>query len=383
MPLAPRPSHKLMRRSSSRLILAALCCAVAAARAAAQETALYPEPPAGAPPALAVDDAEAADAASMKPYLERVPGSAVSFRMVPIPGGRFLMGSPGGEPGRGKEEGPQHEVEIAPFWIEEHEVTWDEFLVFSMKLDQARRAQSDGASATVPQDAWADAVSRPTPPYVPMDFGMGVEGRPAVCMTQFCARQYTRWLSMKTGRYYRLPTEAEWEYACRAGTTTAYSFGDDAAALGDHAWCFDNSGDSYHPVMQKKPNPWGLYDMHGNVAEWTLDRLDRKFYASFAGVAMNPVAWPEEEFGRVVRGGSWDDDPERLRSSARRGSTKSWKVQDPQFPKSIWYLTDASFVGFRVVRPLAEPAAEELARWWEPDLESYAEILARQRRGQR
>ncbi|RMH01533.1 MAG: formylglycine-generating enzyme family protein [Planctomycetota bacterium] len=347
----------------------------------AQGAAVYPDPPEGRPPAVEVEDAVAADAAAMKPYLERIPGTDVTFRMIPVPGGTFLMGSPEGEPGRKKDEGPQHEVTVSPFWIEEHEVTWDEFLVFSMRLDQALRRK--GEAEAVPQDAWADAVSRPTPPYVPMDFGMGVEGCPAVCMTQFAARQYTKWLSMKTGRFYRLPTEAEWEYACRAGTTTAYSFGDDPDLLDDYAWYFDNADDKYHPVMKKKPNPWGLYDMHGNVAEWVLDRHDRGFYASPEALLPDPVAWPTEEFKRVVRGGSWDDDPDRLRSAARRASTRSWKVQDPQLPKSIWYLTDAPFVGFRVVRPLAEPTPEELERWWGPDVEQTARILERQRHGHR
>ena len=131
-----------------------------ACAASAQEPKVYPDMPDGAPPALELTGAEAEDAASMKPYVERIPGSEVSFRMVPVPGGRFLMGSPAGERGRKKDEGPQHEVEIAPFWIEEHEVTWDEFLVFSMRLDQALRQK--GATEAAPQDAWADAVSRPT-----------------------------------------------------------------------------------------------------------------------------------------------------------------------------------------------------------------------------
>ena len=299
------------------------------------------------------------------------------------------MGSPDDEDERGGEEGPVHTVEVSPFWMGRCEVSWDEFQVFQYKLDQqARDAAPDKAA---PQDAWADAVSRPTPPYVPMDFEMGVKGFPAVCMTQFAAKQYTKWLSMKTGRYYRLPTEAEWEYACRAGTTTAYSFGDDPDELDEYAWYFDNANDKYQPVGTKKPNPWGLYDMHGNVAEWVLDRWDRGFYGTLAdtvdgAVAKDPVAWPDDLYPRVVRGGSWDDDPDRLRSAARTKSRGSWKVQDPQLPKSIWYHTDASFVGFRVVRPLKElkdvdPA--ELARVWDADLDEIREIQERQRRGGR
>jgi formylglycine-generating enzyme required for sulfatase activity len=184
-------------------------------------------------------------------------------------------------------------------------------------------------------------------------------------MTQLAARTYCEWLSAKTGRYYRLPTEAEWEYACRAGTTTAYSFGDDPGELDDHAWHYENCEDSYHPVGEKKPNPWGLYDIHGNVAEWTLDQYIPDYYQRFAGkVSKNPWPIPHKIYPLAVRGGSWDDDPPALRSAARRGSEKDWKQQDPQLPQSIWYFTDALFAGFRVVRPLEVPSAEEQAKLW-------------------
>jgi formylglycine-generating enzyme required for sulfatase activity len=356
--------------------------ALVLALGAPQEAApVYPEPPPGAPPLVANAAALAATEAEMQRYVEAIPGSAVSFAMVPIRGGRFRMGSPEGEKGRKADEGPLHEVELAPFWIGEHEVTWDEYRLFQAKLDLELR--KSGAYEASENDRWADAVSRPTPPYVPMDFGMGFDGYPAISMTQLAAKQYTKWLSMKTGRFYRLPTEAEWEYAARAGTSTAYSFGDDAGELGEHAWYFDNSGDRYHPVGKKKPNPWGLYDVHGNVAEWVLDELDPGFYSRCGERCTDPIRWPQVLDPRVVRGGSWDDDPERLRSAARRGSSPGWKVQDPQLPKSIWYLTDAKFVGFRVVRPLAEPPDEVKSRSWEPDLDAMREVLERQRRGAR
>ncbi len=330
----------------------------------------------------ALEGADATSAEAMQAYVESIPGTDASFRMLPIPGGRFRMGSPEGEADRKDDEGPVHEVEISPFWMEEHEVTWQEFHPFMHKLDLERRKQTDEAPA--PQDAWADAVSRPTPPYVPMDFEMGVDGFPAICMTQFAARHYTKWLSMKTGRFYRLPTEAEWEYACRAGTTGAFSFVDDPDLLGEHAWFFDNSDGRYQKIAQKKPNPWGLFDMHGNVCEWVLDAHDAGFYATLAeGAAADPVNWPSDAYPHVVRGGSWDDDADRLRSAARRASSKAWKVQDPQLPKSIWYHTDARWVGFRVVRPLVSPSEEEKARAWEPEVASIREVLEKQRRGGR
>ncbi len=343
---------------------------------------IYPEMPAGRPPPVAVAGAEAASEEDMGPYAEVIAGTGVSFEMVPIRGGRFLMGSLESEPGRKNDEGPQHDVELAPFWIGKHEVTWDEYQPFMLKRDLEQRKR--GEAEEVPQDAWADAVSRPTPPYRPMDFEMGVGRHPAISMTQFAAKQYTKWLSMKTGRFYRLPTEAEWEYACRAGSSTAYSFGSDPKELESYAWYLGNSLERYHEVGQKPANPWGLFDMHGNVAEWVLDAYDEGFYARAGdSIAVAPIAWPAELYPRVVRGGSWNDDAEDLRSAARRGSNKSWMVHDPQLPKSIWYHTDAAFVSLRVVRPLMEPNDEEKPRYWEPDVAGIREVLERQRRGGR
>lgn len=316
-------------------------------------------------PVLEVPGAEAASPAQMKPYTDQIAGTKVTFQLVPIPGGTFQMGSPDDEPGRQGDEGPRHEVAVEPFWMGKCEVTWDEYEVFMFSLDIARRKFA-GAEPTE-LDRLADAVTRPTKPYTDMTFGMGKEGYPAICMTQHAARVYCRWLSAKTGRYYRLPTEAEWEYACRAGTETAYHFGDDPDQLAQYAWYFDNSDETYHPVGRKQPNPWGLYDMHGNVAEWCLDQHIADFYVRLSGAAAgddkNPLAVPTKVEPCVVRGGSWDDDPEMLRSAARRGSHKDWKEQDPQIPQSIWYYTDALFAGFRIVRPWHEPTAQEKARY--------------------
>jgi formylglycine-generating enzyme required for sulfatase activity len=332
------------------------------------------------PKAVAVPNAEAKDQAAMKAYREVLPGSDVTFQMLPIPGGKYTRGATEAEFKRfNKEdaeakydEGPQHEIEIEPFWMGKCEVTWDEYELWGLGLDKQRRAVTKAKATS--HDAVADAIMQPTKPYTDMTFGMGKEGYPAICVTQLAASTYCKWLSAKTGRYYRLPTEAEWEYAARAGTKTAYSFGDSADKLKDYAWYFDNSEDKYHKVGLKKPNPWGLYDIHGNVNEWVIDQYVADFYKKLAGkVSKNPIAVPKTEYPRMVRGGSWDDNAAKCRSAARRGSTKDWKMQDPQIPQSIWYLTDATFVGFRVVRPLRVPSEEE-SKPFEPDVEALKEF---------
>ena len=294
-------------------------------------------------------------------YEETVPGTTVSFKMAPIPGGSFVMGSPESEAKRKPDEGPQREVKISPLWMGVTEVTWDLYRLFMFSELSGNAEQGDEV---------VDAVSRPTKPYVEMSFGMGVEGYPAISMTEHAAQKFTEWLSARTGHFYRLPTEAEWEYACRAGTTTAYSFGDDPAQLSDYGWSVDNANFQYQKVGQKKPNPWGLHDMHGNVIEWTLDQYSAKGYAAAEGVVEDPWSRPKEIYPRVARGGSWYDDADRLRCAARTGSDPQWKMQDPQLPKSIWYHTDAQFLGLRVVRPVEVPPAKEMYEYWNSGLEN-------------
>jgi formylglycine-generating enzyme required for sulfatase activity len=304
----------------------------------------------------------------MKPYTDYVVGSAVSFDMVPIPSGEYVMGSPDAEGKRKPDEGPQHKVKIEPFWMAKCEVTWDSYELFQFADEERKRRYM---RKSPPQaHSQADMVARPTTPYVEMSFGMGKEGYPAISMTHHAALTYCKWLSANTGHFYRLPTEAEWEYACRAGTTTAYSFGDDDSKMKDYAWFADNSEGKYQKVGKKLPNPWGLHDMHGNVAEWTLDQYLPDAYKQFMdGVITNSFVPSTTPYPHVARGGSWDDDPDKLRSAARRASNKSWKMQDPQLPKSIWYLTDAQFLGFRVVRPLKVPPAEEIEKYWKNNVE--------------
>jgi formylglycine-generating enzyme required for sulfatase activity len=293
-------------------------------------------------------------------YTETIPDTKISFEMVAVPGGTFLMGSPASEKGRAADEGPQHPVTIRPFWMGKCEVTWEEYDLFWRKKpgnkDEQRLAEKKGLTGKE-----YDAVTRPTPPYADETFGFGRDNRPCLSMTYHAAMEYCYWLSQKTGKVYRLPTEAEWEWACRAGSQTAYSFGDDPAKLGDHAWFDDNAENAVHPVGQKKPNAWGLHDMHGNVAEWCLDQYVKDAYLRFPTdkPTISPVIIPgPDRFPHVTRGGSYLDKPtdkvNRLRSAARQPSDKSWIKQDPQRPQSIWWLTDGDFVGFRLVRAVHE-----------------------------
>jgi formylglycine-generating enzyme required for sulfatase activity len=306
------------------------------------------------------------------PYSENIKGAykgddgneiklEAKFDMVPIPGGVFLMGSPDREMGRGSDEGPQHPVKIRPFWMGKFEVLWDEYDIFRGELGMGHK---DDFNDRRKKDA--DAITGPTQPYgeggAP-DFGNDHRGHPAIRMTQHAAWEYCRWLSKKTGKTYRLPTEAEWEWAARAGTTTAYFFGDDPKQLDDYAWYVKNSplnpgeDTQSHKPGTRKPNPWGLYDMYGNVSEWCLDQYDKNYYQKFPSDKLNlwPVLIPSERrFGHVVRGGSFADDPARCRSAARRGSDPSWIKDDPQKPQSVFWLTRMDWVGFRVVCPVEE-----------------------------
>ncbi len=285
-------------------------------------------------------------------YTETIPGSTVRFDMVAIPAGTFIMGSPDREQGRGKDEGPQHPVRVRAFWMGKTEVTWDEFDVYRKVLPAAQRKPPAEA-------AWrdADAVTRPTPPYHDEYWGFGKKGYPVVGVSHHAAMEYCRWLSLKTGKAYRLPTEAEWEYACRAGGRSAFFWGDNVGELGQYAWFADNANEETHPVGKKRPNRWGLFDMAGNVAEWCLDHYDAEFYGTLPRdrLTLAPLKPPTaRRYPHVARGGSWADPPDRCRSAARRGSDKSWNRRDPGVPQSIWWLADADFVGFRVVRAVEE-----------------------------
>jgi formylglycine-generating enzyme required for sulfatase activity len=318
-----------------------------------------------------------AAADEMKPYKETAPLAAnATLDLVPVPGGSFTLGSPEAEAGRKADEGPQRKVEIEPFWMAKLEITWDLYRPFmengkARNKDGTLNRDSNQSTSEAPEikdgETFSDTLTQPTPPYVPMHFGMAdgySKEYPAVGMTHHAANQFCQWLSAQTGHFYRLPTEAEWEYACRAGTTTAYHFGDDASKLGEYAWFAENSEYQYQKVGTKKANPWGLHDMHGNVAEHVLDQYVPESYAAIKEGAKSPWVPAPNRYPTVVRGGHWDADPVALRSAARVGSEPAWKIQDPQIPKSIWYFTDSPWLGFRIVRPLKTPSLEEMHRYW-------------------
>lgn len=300
-------------------------------------------------------------AQELEDYTQEIGGTDLEIEMLAIPGGTFMMGSPENEELRYEDEGPVHEVKIDAFWMAKYEVTWELYNLFVNRSIDDKVSPNKGNDVALA----VDAVSGATIPYVDMSLGMGTgSGLPAGNMTAYAASKFCEWLSAKTGHFYRLPTEAEWEYAARAGSTTAYHFGDDPEKLGEYAWYYENSDGRYHEVGQKEPNPWGLHDMYGNVAEWTLDQYLPEIYADRGELSEMPFEIALEEFPRSVRGGSYYDDAEYLRSAARLGSTEDWKMRDPQFPKSETWNTDSPWVGFRVIRVPNPPSESEYENYW-------------------
>lgn len=314
----------------------------------------------------------------MVPYKQTLPGSDETFEMIPIPGGKFLLGSPDNEPGRDPSEGPQIELQVPPFWMAANEVTWAEYRPF-MGLYAVFKSFEGKGVRKVTDENRIDAITVPTELYEPtFTFEFGDDPQlPAVSMTQYAAKQYTKWISLVSGLQYRLPMESEWEYACRGGTTTAYSFGADPAVLAEYARFAGNAKDEGpRKVRQGKPNPFGLYDMHGNVAEWTLDEFFDGGYSYLKGKSdLTPAkafVTPQREWPRVVRGGSWENDAAGCRSASRLASNMvAWKETDPNLPKSPWWMTNDPVrgVGFRMVRMLDEAPREEIEKHWGIDLD--------------
>lgn len=281
-------------------------------------------------------------------YKFTIPGSTIQCKMVPINEGSFLMGSTETEKNRKADEGPQHKVFIANFWMGAYEVTRDEFDVFYN-------------DETTSESTKADAITRPSPQYIDFSLGMGKEGGyPVNSLSQYAAIMYCRWLYNKTGVFYRLPTESEWEYACRAGSTTRYYFGNDEKLLDNYAWYKNNSNNKFQKVGLKLPNAWGLYDMLGNVCEWTMDHYQERRMDSLADKAANPFVAPNKaRYPKALRGGGYMDEATQLRSASRFKSDPLWNKRDPQIPKSKWWLTDAPSIGYRIVCPLQQPTPEQ------------------------
>ncbi|MDL2245336.1 SUMF1/EgtB/PvdO family nonheme iron enzyme [Parabacteroides sp. OttesenSCG-928-J18] len=302
-------------------------------------------------------------------FEEQIPGTAVTVAMKAIPGGTFQMGSTAKEPFRREDEGPVRTVTVSPFFMAEIETSWDQYWAFY--------AQTMSEGRIPPEDVYAnnsnpevDAISGPTPPFGFPDQGWGGGERPAITMTHYAAETFCQWLSQKTGKKYRLPTEAEWEYAARGGTETPYFFPGspkDYSNLGFWRKIFDAKTDSISPYViytnnsrnrTQEPsvvraNPFGLKNMSGNVMEYCADKYDEKAYSKWAEQVTDPLVTEGEEW--VVRGGNYASDASELRVAARDYTKHdTWLKTDPQQPKSIWWYSDIRGVGFRVV---CEPAS--------------------------
>ncbi len=297
-------------------------------------------------------------------YTEQIPGSTVTFNMMPVPGGTFRMGSPENEPLRRSDEGPVVQARIDSFYMAEIEVSWDEYLAFYAQTSgEGRSTDTEGSRA----EKKTDAISGATPPYGQPDKGWGKGQRPAISISFHAAETYCKWLSKVTGRHYRLPTEAEWEYACRAGTTTPYFFpGDprkyersglkarimhnDTSTINTFVVFKENSPAKTQEPSFVKSNPYHLKNMAGNVAEFCSDWYQPDAYSKYTGGIINNPQGPSSGTEHVIRGGSYRDEAGRLRSAARESTrTDAWLHTDPQIPKSIWWYSDCFYVGFRVV----------------------------------
>lgn len=226
----------------------------------------------------------------------KIPGHLAAFQMVKLPEGRITIG--------GKE------VAIEPVWMATTETTWDVFDIYAFRLDLTQEQQATEVEAKV----------RPSKPYGAPDRGFGHSGFAALGMTDNSAQRFCEWLSKKTGKKFRLPTEAEWEYAARAGAVNE-------PPLADVAWFWDNADDTTHPVSKKKPNAWGLFDMLGNTWEWTIGNDGKP----------------------VVCGGSYAEKSNNVKFSARKHYDPKWQEADAHVPKSKWWLSDGPFIGMRVV----------------------------------
>ncbi len=295
--------------------------------------------------------AAASDRRLPKRYTETITttgGESLSFDMALLPAGSFLMGSPADQAGRADDEGPQHEVALGPFYLCTTETTLGLFLAYYQETGTAQKdfagVQEARKNAEPTGASGVNAITGPTPVYG--DLTMGYDKKhPAMGMSWHNATTYCQWLSRKTGKQYRLPTEAEWEYAAQAGTTSIFGFGNDPNRLDEYAWYEGNVDFGPREVAAKRPNAYGLYDMQGNVREWVSDFYSPTAYAEAAKT--NPTG-PAAGKVHVARGGFYESPDAEVRCAARAYEEDWWRMNDPQIPKSKWWLPQMDFIGFRV-----------------------------------
>ena len=298
-------------------------------------------------------------------YKEQIPTTDIDIPMIAIPGGTFRMGSNKKDAYSQPDEWPQHSVSVSSFFMSETEITWDQYWTFYAETMSEGRTPPEVIYANNSRDD-VDAVSGPTPPFGNPDQGWGMGDRPAITMTHYAAETFCQWLSLKTGRHYRLPTEAEWEYAARGGTETPYFFegkparfteksfrnrilGADTTNINRYTVYAVNSRNRTQEPTRVQANPFGLKNMAGNVLEYCSDWYSADAYAQTPDGAVDPKG-PASGTEHVVRGGNYADDAVELRSAAR-GHTDhdAWLRTDPQNPKSIWWYSDVKGIGFRIV----------------------------------
>ena len=298
-------------------------------------------------------------------FSETLSGTRIDFEMIAIPGGSFLLGSPETEEFRKSNEGPQVNVKIEQFWMGKTEVSWDEYNTFIKETSIEGRTEDQVEKI---QNNEVDAITGPTPAYGNPGQGWGRGKRPAITMTHYAAQKYCDWLSQKTGKKYRLPTEAEWEYACRGNSEGEYFFdgkpseytsqgfwkdlfGVDTSTINSYVIYKENSNNKTHEPKSVSPNSFGLLNMLGNVKEFCSDYYKEdiyKYYSNSENV-FNPTG-PKGGDEYVIRGGAFNSDAADLRISSRDFTRNdAWLMTDPQIPKSLWWYSDCKDVGFRVV----------------------------------
>ncbi|MFQ5628631.1 MAG: SUMF1/EgtB/PvdO family nonheme iron enzyme [bacterium] len=309
---------------------------------------------------------DAAKIDSFVDFTETIPGTSIGFEMIAIPGGEFTIGSADDEPYRNSDESPQRQIRSSPFWMAKTEVSWDEYEAFYQQTGALGRSEDQAYSTN--GLSVLDAITGPTPPYGNPDQGWGRGKRPAITMTHYAAQKYCDWLSKITGKKYRLPTEAEWEYAARGGANGLYYFdgspedldetrflnrlfGVDRSEINAYVHYQANSNGKTSLPNSKLPNPIGLLNMLGNVKEFCSDWYAPDAYAKYPAnqVTVNPTG-PVNGTQHVIRGGSYRSLAVELRLERRDYTRReAWQLTDPQIPKSLWWYSDNHDVGFRVV----------------------------------